>query len=234
LFGLGAFVVAQLLAAIILGLTMGLAGAGDDWIEGVFGQFAWVLLSDTLVLTAVWIFLKRRKLSIKFLGLGRSPVWRDLGLAVLAYVIYFGCLIAAMLILGATTPIDLDQKQELGFDNVFSPIEKLMALISLVLLPPLVEEIVFRGFMFTGLRTRLSFAWTTAVTSAVFAAPHLLASSQGLHWAAGVDTFILSIVLCYLREKTGALWAPIFVHTIKNAVAFILLLTAPASVIYWL
>ncbi|MGH7237402.1 MAG: CPBP family glutamic-type intramembrane protease [Candidatus Saccharimonadales bacterium] len=37
---------------------------------------------------------------------------------------------------------------------------------------------------------------------------------------AGVDTFILSTVLCYLREKTGRLYAGIGVHALKNFVAF--------------
>ena len=38
-----------------------------------------------------------------------------------------------------------------------------------------------------------------------------------------LDTFILSLVLIYLREKTGGLWASITLHAFKNGVAFVAL-----------
>jgi hypothetical protein len=104
-----------------------------------------------------------------------------------------------------------------------------MAFVSLVLLPPIVEEIVFRGFVFTGLRKKMKFTAATIITSLLFAGPHLLASSEGLLWVAGVDTLVLSFVLCYLRERTGALWAPMAVHGLKNALAFVLLLSGVAA-----
>jgi membrane protease YdiL (CAAX protease family) len=39
-------------------------------------------------------------------------------------------------------------------------------------------------------------------------------------WAAAFDTFILSVVLVYLREKTGALYAGMLVHMLNNLLAF--------------
>ena len=59
-------------------------------------------------------------------------------------------------------------------------------------------------------------------TSALFATPHLFESgSGGLLWIAGLDTFVLSLVLCYLRERTGRLWAGVGVHMLKNSIAFV-------------
>jgi len=90
-------------------------------------------------------------------------------------------------------------------------------------LPPLAEETLFRGFLYTGLRKRWSFVWTTAMVSLLFASLHLFEGSGGLLWIAGIDTFLLSLVLCYLREKTGNLWAGIIIHILKNGLAFIFL-----------
>ena len=119
--------------------------------------------------------------------------------------------------------LDTSQQQQLGFDSVKSTPELVVTFISLVILPPIVEEIVFRGFVFPGLRTRFKFVRAALITGLLFAVPHLFASSEGLLWVAGIDTLLLSFVLCYLREKTGALWAPIALHGFKNAVAFVVL-----------
>jgi membrane protease YdiL (CAAX protease family) len=222
------FLGAQIAAAIILAGFLG--GDNPEWLDDISGQFYFVLLSDSLILLALWAFLRRRRAGPRQLGLGRRPVWRDIGLAVLGYLAYFGLLIAALSIAGGLTDIDLDQKQELGFENLLSSSDKIMALLSLVILPPIVEEVVFRGFVFGGLRKKLNFWWATIFTSLLFAGPHLLASSEGLLWVAGIDTLVLSFVLCYLRETTGALWAPIIVHAIKNSVAFVFLLVGAVMI----
>jgi membrane protease YdiL (CAAX protease family) len=58
----------------------------------------------------------------------------------------------------------------------------------------------------------------------LFAAAHLQwGSGAPLLWVAAIDTFVLSMVLSTLREKTGSLWSAIGLHAIKNGVAFTLL-----------
>jgi len=179
-----------------------------------------VVLAEALVVGTVMIFLRQRKTSLRAVGYHRGPRFRDVGFALLGFVVYFVALIAATAIAQHAFHINVDQKQELGFDNVFTTGEKCMAFISLVILPPLAEETLFRGFLFTGLRKRLTFVWATIIVSLAFASLHLLESSQGILWIAGIDTFVLSMVLCYLREKTGNLWAGILVHGLKNTLAF--------------
>ena len=63
----------------------------------------------------------------------------------------------------------------------------------------------------------------TLVTSVIFGALHTLTGKDGLLWIAAIDTFALSLVLCYLREKTGNLYASMGVHAIKNGIAFLAL-----------
>ena len=82
-----------------------------------------------------------------------------------------------------------------------------------------------RGFLFGALRRSTGFWISAAITSVIFASLHLGGGEQGagLLWIAAIDTFILSLALCYLREKTGRLWASIGLHAIKNGVAFVAL-----------
>jgi membrane protease YdiL (CAAX protease family) len=218
-----AFFGSQVIAAFTLAGVTRLLGIEDGWLSTTAGQFYFVVLCDAIILSSVWYFLHRRGVTFKQLGLARRPIWKDLGYAILGYLVYLALLLTLITLIGAWTNIDLDQKQELGFDNLLSSTDKLMAIASLVLLPPIVEEIVFRGFVFTGLRKKLNFVGATIITSLLFASQHLFASSEGLFWVAVLDTMALSFILCYIREKTGALWAPMAVHAFKNALALVVL-----------
>ena len=81
-----------------------------------------------------------------------------------------------------------------------------------------------RGFLYSSFKKGLPTAAAVIVTSAIFASAHLPeGGGGGLLWIAAVDTFILSLVLIYLREKTGALWASMTLHALKNGVAFVAL-----------
>lgn len=199
--------------------------SSSDWIYTIVGQFSFVVLSEAVILLTLWLFLRRRGGNFKQLGYSRRPIWDDLGWAMIGFAVYFVLLMVVAGLVRELTSVDFEQRQELGFESIANAPEKLMAFISLVILPPIIEETMFRGFLYTGLRRKLTFAGATAITSVLFAAPHLLGSSQGLLWVAAIDTFVLSLVLCYLREKTGALWAPILVHAIKNFIAFTLFLS---------
>lgn len=231
LFSFVGFFVAQVAAFMVV--TLVVQGLGiqieGDLLDAPAAQFSLVLLSDILIVAALWFFLRARGTSFRPLGFGCSVAWRDVLYALVGYGAYFGMLIAVLVVAAAVSGVDLDQRQELGFDTIVSMPEKWMAFASLVLLPPVVEEMVFRGFLYTGLRKKLPFLWATVVTSLLFGGLHLLGVTEGVIWVAALDTFVLSLVLCYLREKTGALWAPIMLHMGKNAIAFVLFLGVVAS-----
>lgn len=76
---------------------------------------------------------------------------------------------------------------------------------------PLSEELLFRGFLYAGLReSPLGFWGTAIVTSLVWAAWHGLA----LHII--VPVFCVGIVFAWVREKTGSIWPTIGAHAIYN------------------
>jgi CAAX protease family protein len=224
---LAVFVLGQALAAALLAVVLAVSGWQRDhiqlWMSGVSGQFAFVLLAESLTLLGLWLFLRRRKASWRLLGFERRLSGSDAVRAVLTFLIYLVVLVVVVSIMSALFHLNLNQKQELGFSDVAGTAEKILTFISLVLIPPVVEETVFRGFLFGGLRTKLPYAWAVVVTSVIFAVPHLFEGGGSILWVAGIDTFLLSLALCYLRERTGALWAGIMVHMFKNGLAFLAL-----------
>jgi membrane protease YdiL (CAAX protease family) len=113
------------------------------------------------------------------------------------------------------------EKQDVGFNALNSSLDYLLALFSLVILPPIGEEILVRGYLYSGLRVRLSYVKAMLITSLMFGLAHLqLGNGTAVVWAAGIDTFVLSMVLVHLREKTGALYAGMLVHALNNLIAF--------------
>ncbi len=227
LFTVASFLIAYVGAGLLAYILPKVMGWGteytDFWFNSVAGQFTFVLIAEGLMIGSVLLFLRHRKTTIRALGFRRAPEFGDVWKAVVGYLIYFAALILVTSIATALVHLNMDQKQELGFDTVVSAGDKIMTFISLVILPPLAEETLFRGFLFTGLRQKFSFWPAAIVVSVIFASLHLAQSSEGILWVAGIDTLVLSVILCWLREKTGNLWAGIFVHAFKNGIAFVVL-----------
>jgi membrane protease YdiL (CAAX protease family) len=187
-------------------------------------QFINFVLVYGLMVAMIYLFLRKQKTSVKSLGLVR-PKFSDGAIALVAVPVYFVFYVALLAGLTAIfSGLDINQQQELGFDKFQEGVALALTFTSLVILPPLVEEFVMRGFLFTSLLSRLRFVWAAIITSLLFAAAHLqFGSDAPLLWTAAIDTFILSLVLCYLRYKTGSLWAGIFLHMLKNLIAFLVI-----------
>jgi membrane protease YdiL (CAAX protease family) len=196
-----------------------------DWLNNSVGaQFVFILLAEIFTVGAVYYFLKRYKLGLPAIGLKR-PRWRDLayGLsAVLPYYLLY--LLTVGMVSHFVTGLNVNQQQNIGFTNVHGSAQLVLTFISLVVLPPIAEEIMVRGFLYSSLKKGLPLVWAVIGTSAIFAIAHLPeGGATGPLYIAALDTFILSLVLIYLREKTGSLWASITLHAFKNGVAFVAL-----------
>lgn len=215
-------------AAILLGIFASMHPWSeqymDYWLQNsVASQFWYVLFNELIAVALLWGFIRLRRYTQvrQTLGLLR-PQLKDVGYMLAGAVAYLILFLTVASLASSFTSINLEQEQDVGFQAVVGAKELLMAFVSLALLPPLVEELLFRGFLFGGLRRTLRFGITALITSVLFALPHLLGGrvGEGLLWVAGLDTFILSLVLCYLREKTGRLWAGVGLHALKNGLAF--------------
>jgi membrane protease YdiL (CAAX protease family) len=192
--------------------------------ESTSTNFFYLIIFEAFSLSLLVLFLQSRKFSIRNLGL-KGPTEKDPLFAVAGFVVWF----ALLAICEKTLPwIDFDQQQEIGFSTAVGGLELMVIFLGLVVIVPVAEEIIARGFLFGGLRSKLSYIPAALITSLLFGAAHLQAGSGNpLLWAAALDTFILSLVLVYLREKTDSLAAPILLHVLKNGVAFTFLFVIP-------
>lgn len=197
----------------------------ETWLRtGLVGPFTSSLTVATVGIFLVYLLLRLLRISWTYIGLIR-PKSGDLFSALLGYGWYLLLYFGVALVVGVALPfIDFDQQQQLGFSTDIAGSALALVFVSLVIVPPLYEEVLTRGLLFTGLRGRLSFPVAAIITSLLFGAAHLQwGSGAPLLWVAAIDTFVLSLVLVYLRERTGSLWPCIGLHAIKNLVAFTLL-----------
>jgi membrane protease YdiL (CAAX protease family) len=189
--------------------------------KSIPAQFLFILTAEAAVAWLAIMMVRRRRLGLKTIGFGRFPVWRDVLQAALGFGVFYVLLIITGIIVNVFAPNVNNEQQNIGFNDITTHAQNVLAFISLVILPPLGEETLVRGYLFSGLRMAWRFWPAVLVTSLFFGLAHLEFGSGGpLVWAAAIDTFLLSIVLCFLRERSGALYAGILVHMANNLIAF--------------
>ncbi len=218
------FITAQLI--VVLGITVleatsvTLPPDNDPVFNTIIAAIVYVM---TLVIVAGLPYLVQRRVTTRQdLGLTRLISWLDILLTPAAVVIYFvfsGLLIYAFSALFPS--VDLEQAQEVGFRDLSGRLQYVLAFLTLVVVAPIAEEALFRGYLFGKLKKHIPVWLAVLITSALFA----LAHGQ---WNVAVDTFALSIVLCSLREVTGSIWAGVLLHMAKNGIAFYFLFINPA------
>lgn len=173
--------------------------------------------SSLLLLFLSHHFFKIFKTNREELGLFGTPTWADIGLAPLGFILSTIAALALIALASLIIPwFEPEQTQFVGYQKLLQPLDRVFGFISLVVLVPFLEELIFRGFLYAKFRAKLSLLPSILITSLLFAALHFQLN-------VAIATFTMAIVSCLLREITGTIYASIFLHAIKNGLAFYLL-----------
>lgn len=220
----GGFLVAQLLVG---GLIWSLEALGLSFAalnESVFTTAAAALIylvTLGLVLGLPWL-IKKHRVTLQDLGLFRLPSWTDIWMAPAGLVVYLAISVGLVYLATLLLPwFDVGQAQNTGFGSLNQRYEYILAFFTLVIIAPIAEEVLFRGYLFGKLKKFVPIWIAILITSLLFGFIHGA-------WNVAIDTFSLSVVLCLLRLSTGGLWAPILLHMTKNGIAFYILFINPA------
>jgi membrane protease YdiL (CAAX protease family) len=83
----------------------------------------------------------------------------------------------------------------------------------LITLAPVLEELLFRGYLFKAWRhSSLGLTGTLLLTSVLFVGLHW----GQYHWTLLAFLFLFSIILGLAREKSGSIWVPVILHAVNN------------------
>lgn len=182
-------------------------------------------LAGLIAIGIPWWLLKKPT-PRKQLGIDRLPDWRDIGAMLLAILPY---ILLTALFAGLASNIsgfNADQEQALPFSSPSLGIEFAMAFITLVIVAPLAEELLFRGYLQGRVAVMTNPVIAVIVSALVFGAMHLPGNTEP-QWGVAIDTLALGLVLGVLRNHTGSIWAGVLLHALKNGVAFYFLFIYP-------
>jgi membrane protease YdiL (CAAX protease family) len=202
------------LAVIVLSIIeVGVVAAFDPDLESPAARLGTQgLLAMTLIVVAlVFASSPASRLPLAALGLRRfKPSALGIALATFGGYVLFAAAYASVV-----QPEQEDLTRELGFDE--GTAAAIAAGLLIVAAAPLSEEIFFRGFMFAGLRRRVSLWPAAAVPALVWGSLHYTGPDS-----IGVVPQLVAfgLLLAWLYEYTGSLWPPILVHVINNGIAF--------------
>jgi uncharacterized protein len=146
------------------------------------------------------------------LGVRKFRFWSGIGWMFAAYGLFF----VFALVYGLVVRTDTEQQvlQDIAAEKDTAILVAQGILV--IVFAPISEELFFRGFLFGGLRGRMTF-WPAALVSGVFfGLIHLLGGS----WEVIAPLAAFGVLLAWLYERTGSLGPPILMHAIQNSIAF--------------
>ena len=209
---------------IVLGIVMAILV-----IPAIFGGIAFAIAGDPdsdAALIAAQAFFAAGLVAVPFvvcriegirdaagrLGVRGFKPLSGLGWTIVAYLLFLGFTGVWFLIVGDQTEQQVLQDIGAEKDTVVLVLQGVLV----VGLAPISEELFFRGFLFGGLRGRLSF-WPAALISGIFfGSIHLLGGS--IEVIPPLAAF--GVLLAWLYERTGSLGPPMLMHALQNAIAF--------------
>ena len=167
--------------------------------------------------TILFSFLLRRMRPAELFGFdrlefGKVFLW-GAGLLVAALPLIFASsvLVSSLLHLNAK---DDSQPIVQMFEGIADPAKKIPIILLAVVIAPLAEEFVFRGFLY-GVAKRFAGATPAlAFTGIAFALVHV-------HLPSLLPLFLLACILTFAYELTGSLLVPMAMHALFNAITLV-------------
>lgn len=222
-----AFLMALWVGVVLIGVQYALAylisamhlQVSEIVLQTIFSALVYVV-ALLVIIFVPWKLLKM-KTTREELGMRDLPTWTDILLAPIAFIVFLIASGFIMAVMQAIMPsIDWTQEQDVGFNNIISNLDFVLTFLSLVVIAPIAEEIIFRGWLYGKMRRKMSAVPAILIVSLLFGLVHG-------QWNVGVVVFTMSIAMCLIRELTGTIWGGILVHMIKNGLAFYALYVNP-------
>ncbi len=176
-----------------------------------------VLLVQTAAYLVVLAFMVAT-LRVRQLPFWKSIRWNWPGLRCAAYLL--AGVLLGILIQSASAFLPIPK--EVPLDKYFTDATGtyLMAVFGITL-APLMEELLFRGFLYPSLNRWLGLTLSLVITSLAFAFLH--AAQLALAWAPLLMIFIVGLVLTYTRSRTKSVASSFLMHAGYNSTVFVLM-----------
>ena len=185
----------------------------------IFVQILSLLPAHALTLGLAWLVVTGvgKRPFLRTLGWdwgGGFTLWRSAGLAV------------ALLIVGAGI-IKLTGNPQTELDRLIesSRATALTTAFLATFTAPFVEELIYRGVLYSALRRATGVVWAVGIVTVIFTGIHVLQYQQSYGVIATI--FLLSLTLTLIRAHTGRLLPCFVLHFVFNAIQSVFIVISP-------
>jgi membrane protease YdiL (CAAX protease family) len=187
-------------------------------------QIVSTIVAHALTLAICWAVVTK---------MGSRPFRASLGWSwgghrVWYWVVFSGCTLLGIQILSQVL-IRFLPERESPFDQLLKSSQQVRIAVAIlaVFTAPIVEEVVYRGLLFSALRKRIGVIATVIIVTATFAGVHVF-QNRGA-WVSISGLAFLSLALTMVRAKTKSVLPCVFIHTLNNAFASLVILINKGS-----
>ncbi len=182
--------------------------------NNITASFQLTVLDALAGLGLIWLVLRKYKAGWSTLGLRKFNIVKAALLIGAVFVAFFALAWLAMIVVQILVPsFNPNQAQVNEFTTAVTGNAKLISFFALVVIPPIVEEILFRGFMFPAFSGKVGMLFGALFSSLLFGFAHLQAN-------VGVYTVVLGLLLCFMYKKTNSIIPGMLLHMLNNYVAY--------------
>jgi membrane protease YdiL (CAAX protease family) len=182
-----------------------------------------VIPAHLLTLLLAWVLVTnwRRRPFAQTLGLSWPPgisTWKAVSICFLVGILLLGVGVLITNLFGGGKT-DLDRLIESSYQA------RIATAIVAILTAPIVEEIIYRGMLYSALEKVTGVAWAIAIVSILFAGVHVLQYKNNIGVILAIT--ILSLTLTVVRAYTGKLLPPVLIHLVFNGLQSLYLILEP-------
>ncbi len=172
-----------------------------------------IIFSEGLILVPLIAFLRRRELpliaSLRLQAVDQVTI-RDaalIGVGLSVLMDELDRLVALVF------PLPENISQAMGFLTFNNPTEALLVVGGAVIMAPMVEEIVFRGFF----QRQLELGYRDITKAILFSSGLFMVLHFNPWWS--LQIYMLGMVLGFLAWRSGSIWPSVVVHGVNNGLA---------------
>ena len=216
---LSAWVGSTILLVVLLRLVAVYSAEAQTYLQAlstgdIYASFSLTIINALIALGLEAWYLKRFNLSWNAVGWRGFNLWQA-ALYLLGIFIFFAVAVNALLwILPLIVPGFNSQQPQVNEFTSSTVSNPTLALIALVIIPPIIEETVFRGFIFPAFAQKWGTVWGAIISSLLFGFAHLQLNIS-------VYTFVLGLLLCFLYVRLKSIFPGMLFHMLNNYLAFI-------------
>lgn len=164
---------------------------------------------------------------------GSRPFWATLGWSwggrpVWYWVVFSACILVAIQVVSQILSRFVPEAES-PFAQLLKTSQQVRIAVAVLatFTAPIVEEVVYRGFLFSSLRKRIGLIATVLVVTVTFAGVHVF-QNRGA-WVSIAGLTLLSLALTIVRARTKSVLPCVFIHTLNNAFASVFIVLNKAS-----